>query len=251
MIVVLVAIILFFIFFSRSRSHYLSEVRGKEGERYVAWKLNYLPEGDYKVLNDVILPTSTGSVQIDHIVVSIFGVFVIETKNYSGWIYGGEYSEYWTQNIYGHKYRFYNPVLQNAGHVRAVRKVLTTFNQMPILSIVAFSSEADVEVKKHDSCIVYWEQLLEVIRHFNKRYLTPLQVDEIYSALMSAQLNHDEAIRGLHIQNIDKAKSQKEAAISSGHCPRCGGTLVLRNGKYGKFYGCSNYPLCRYTLHVS
>ncbi len=68
--------------------------KGKVGEKVVAGKLDHLPEDQYRVLNNVTIPTPKGSSQIDHLVVSIYGIFVIETKNYNGWIYGGEHSEY-------------------------------------------------------------------------------------------------------------------------------------------------------------
>lgn len=69
---------------------------GKVGEKVVAGKLDHLPKDQYRVLNNVTIPTLKGSSQIDHLVVSIYGIFVIETKNYNGWIYGGEHAEYWT-----------------------------------------------------------------------------------------------------------------------------------------------------------
>lgn len=62
----------------------------------------------------------THTTQIDHIVVSIHGIFVIETKNYKGWIYGNSNNEYWTQNIYGNKYSLYNPLLQNKNHIKSL-----------------------------------------------------------------------------------------------------------------------------------
>lgn len=102
----------------------LARVKGGAGEMVVSRRLRRLPEEEYRVFDNVILPTPRGSSQIDHLVVSVYGIFVIETKNYKGWLYGGEKSEYWTQNIYGQKYKLYNPIFQNAGHIRALRRVL-------------------------------------------------------------------------------------------------------------------------------
>ncbi len=81
--------------------------KGKVGEKRVATILKRLPEDDYKVINDLLLSSNGYSTQIDHIVVSVYGIFVIETKFYQGWIYGGENSEYWTQNIYGVKSKLF------------------------------------------------------------------------------------------------------------------------------------------------
>ena len=84
-------------------------IKGWFGEEVIALYLRKLPPDEYTVLNDIILSTENGTTQIDHIVVSVYGVFVIETKNYKGWIFGGEKSAQWTQNIYGKKKQFYEP----------------------------------------------------------------------------------------------------------------------------------------------
>lgn len=68
---------------------------------------------DYIVINNLKLNTKGTISQIDHLVVSNYGIFVIETKNYKGWILGNEDSQNWTQVIYKYKNKFYNPVLQN------------------------------------------------------------------------------------------------------------------------------------------
>ena len=221
--------------------------KGKVGEKVVGGKLDHLPKDRYRVLNNVTIPTPKGSSQIDHLVVSIYGIFVIETKNYSGWIFGGEHAEYWTQNIYGNKYRLYNPILQNAGHVRALRRILKDYEPLPILPIVAFSGKADIKVRVEDACVVYWSQIRKVINQFDERRLTRPQVNAICDAIQAAQLEPGKEAEKQHMINIRNAREQKYDAIASGRCPRCGGTLVLRSGRYGQFYGCSSYPQCRYT----
>ena len=75
---------------------------GKFGEKRVARKLDWLSK-EYITLNDILLPTNYGTTQIDHIVVSPYGIFVIETKNYKGWIFGHENSEEWKQSLFGKK----------------------------------------------------------------------------------------------------------------------------------------------------
>ena len=90
----------------------LIPTKGKVGEKRVASILARLPEADYKVINDLLLSSNGYSTQIDHIIVSVYGIFVIETKFYQGWIYGGENSEYWTQNIHRNKYRLLNPSIR-------------------------------------------------------------------------------------------------------------------------------------------
>ena len=98
--------------------------KGKIGESSASYKLNRLGEG-YVVLNNIVISSyGQKTTQIDHIVVSIYGIFVIETKNYKGWIYGSEYKEYWLQTFPKRKYEFYNPIKQNELHVRALRKIV-------------------------------------------------------------------------------------------------------------------------------
>ncbi len=102
-----------------------ARVKGRVGEAIVSvGALKRLDSGIYRVFNDLVLPRpdGKGTTQIDHVVVSPFGIFVIETKNYAGWIFGDETSRDWTQVIYGKKSRFQNPLHQNAMHVRALAK---------------------------------------------------------------------------------------------------------------------------------
>lgn len=69
------------------------------------------------------LPTPDGTTQVDHVIVSRFGVFVIETKNHKGWVFGEERSRKWAQVIYRNKYQFLNPLRQNYKHLKAVQEV--------------------------------------------------------------------------------------------------------------------------------
>lgn len=79
----------------------LPTIKGKIGEKSVAAALSFLPKNEYIILNDVMLNNGQHSTQIDHIVISIHGIFVIETKKYKGWILGNINKDYWTQNIWG------------------------------------------------------------------------------------------------------------------------------------------------------
>ena len=85
---------------------------------------NNLPKESWHLLNNVTLKIDNGTTQIDHVLVSRLGVFVIETKHYKGWIFGDEKSREWTQVIWGRKYRFQNPLHQNYRHLKAVQALL-------------------------------------------------------------------------------------------------------------------------------
>ena len=101
------------------------KMKGRFGEAAVSvGALKRLDPKFYRVFNDLFLPRpdGKGTTQIDHVVLSPFGIFVIETKNYAGWIFGDEDSRFWTQVIYRKKCRFQNPLHQNALHVSALVK---------------------------------------------------------------------------------------------------------------------------------
>ena len=225
--------------------------KGEYGEKTIAKALDTLPEDTYRVLNDVLLPTPKGSSQIDHIIISVYGIFVIETKNYSGKIYGTENSEYWKQYFPRFEKQFYNPILQNAGHVKALRRVLKEYEPLPILPIVTFSGSAVLRVKIYDACVIYWNQLFSVINQFEDKKLDWSTVINIYEKIQSTRLDDNIDSKKNHLIDIRNTVKKKYDSLSSGKCPRCGGELVLRNGKYGNFYGCSNYPKCRYTYNPS
>ena len=219
--------------------------KGKRGEKQVAVLLSMLPK-EYKVINDLLLQSGGYSTQIDHVVVSAYGVFVIETKYYKGWIYGGENSEFWTQNIYGHKYELRNPLRQNHGHVKAITRLLSDFGPIPIYNIVAFSHQASLKVDR-SLPVMYWSQIVPYIRRHKEPYISEERVTEIYDTLITANVTDKDA-RKTHINNVKRNQSRRNIAVAHGKCPLCGGDLVLRNGRYGRFYGCSNYPKCTYIL---
>lgn len=123
-----------------------SSARGYQnwGEQLVSETLGTkFPSPDYHLLNHITLPLKGGSTQIDHILVSRFGVFVIETKAYKGWIFASTNQPTWTQVIYTKKYRFQNPILQNLGHVKAVQDLLDFLPSDAVCSAVVFAGEAE------------------------------------------------------------------------------------------------------------
>lgn len=220
--------------------------KGAIGEKRVAWILKKLPEERYKVINNLLIQNNGTTTQIDHIVVSVYGIFVIETKTYQGWIYGGENSDYWTQNIYGNKYQLRNPIHQNYGHIKALENILNEFNELPYISIVTFPRKARIKV--HSSTpVIYRDHLLSTIYNFDRRVITERQVGVIFNILNAYNIDSKEN-RKKHIQSVTANIQKRKEVIEAGKCPRCGGELVQRHGRYGTFYGCSNYPKCRYTL---
>jgi hypothetical protein len=224
--------------------------KGTIGESRVARQLDGLNNEEYIVLNDILIKTSKRSSQIDHIVVSVYGIFVIETKNYTGWIHGNENSEYWTQSIYKKKFKFYNPIKQNWAHIYALKKVLSDFGELTYHPIVVFAGSAKLKNINSNIPVVYASQLvLTIMVTKGTPNLSTDQVKNIADRLREITIQ-DATIKKEHIDQIKDHKHKKEQKVKALLCPRCDGSLILRNGKYGKFYGCSNYPKCRYTKNI-
>ena len=221
--------------------------KGTLGEKRVAVILSKLPTDRYKVINNLLINNNGFTSQIDHVVVSVYGIFVIETKAYKGWIYGSESSDYWTQNIYGKKYQLRNPIHQNYGHMKALKQLLHEYPELKYISMVAFSRDASLGISSNTP-VIYWNQIRSVIYQFENRVMTEEQVQMVYDSILSSNIDSREN-RKQHVRTVKNTIRNREEIISSGKCPRCKGTLVRRQGKYGSFYGCSNYPKCKYTLN--
>jgi hypothetical protein len=102
---------------------------------------------EYHLMNHVTLRLKDGTTQVDHILVSRFGVFVIETKDYKGWIFANANQENWTQVLFKLKFKFQNPIFQNSRHVRAVQELLDFLPHGAIKSVVVFTGEAEFKTE--------------------------------------------------------------------------------------------------------
>lgn len=245
-LLILFATISFFAFILYLRLN-RAKILGIWGEKKVSALLAMLGN-EYHVFNDVLIRTNYGTSQIDHIVVSPFGIFVIETKNYKGWIFGGINSDKWTQNIWGHKYQLSNPIRQNQGHIRALQSVLPQFCTNQYVSIIVFSHKAKLKVKLDESYnVIHTWSLVHRIHKYKDVLLSTKQQKEFISLLLLF-LDSTKEEKKAHVTSVKQKSSQRDSMISSSICPLCGGSLVKRKGKYGKFYGCSNYPKCKFTL---
>ena len=224
-------------------------VIGKAGEKKVARILHSLPR-EYKVLNNVIIPNSRGTTQIDHLVISPYGIFVIETKNYSGWIFGFENSEQWKQTFKTTKgHFFYNPIRQNWGHINSLSHFLQ-LDKNYFIPIVVFSNDAKLKkIEAETTSVINMYHLKRVIKGYRQQILSVDDVNSIYASIMNTSLVGAENEKQ-HIQSVKNRVIQKENALRAGRCPRCGNSLVLRKGKYGNFYGCSSYPRCKFTQNI-
>ena len=182
----IVEIIILFIISFLIKKKYLD--KGKLGERSVAKRLKRLDKNKYKVINDVILKTSRGTSQIDHLVVSNYGIFVIETKNYQGWIVGSENTDNWQQIIYNKKNYFRNPIKQNYGHIKAIEENLKLNNKIKYISIIVFMNGCDLKVNT-TTPVLYEHDLLKQIYKYKKQLLSEEEVKNTYKMLLKANKN--------------------------------------------------------------
>ncbi len=221
--------------------------KGAAGERAVSRILSCLPQSEYRVFNDVLLNNPFGgTTQIDHIVVSQFGVFVIETKNFGGKVYGGTKAMFWKEYFRGKEYKFYNPVQQNNTHIAVLRENLASFVNIPFFSLVAFPPNAILRVSVNNGTqVLCWDDLLEVFWQHKDGRMTPNKAKAFGFELNRVQIKEPDGHQR-HIEFVQK----KKMAIQDGICPYCGSKLVRRKGKFGDFFGCSTYPNCNFIRKV-
>lgn len=231
------------------KKFYVNKYRGARGERRVARKLKRLNKEDYKVYNNLYLRINDRTTQIDHLVISIYGVFVIETKTYKGWIYGNESSKYWTQTLYRKKHKIYNPIIQNWSHINFLKKVSAEFRNLIYFQIIVFAGSAKLKNVESPIPVIYKRKLLRTIKRKKEIYLTHNLVERLDNILQREILDKKE-IRKEHKKFVKKQIKKNKGSSISQVCPKCGGILFIRNGKYGKFYGCSNFPQCSHTRNV-
>lgn len=152
-----------------TRRSYVSE---NFGEFQVQQQLTeYCQNRQAHVLNNITLRLEDGSTtQIDHILISTQGIFVIETKHYSGWIFADAKSKVWTQCIYRIKNKFQNPLLQNYKHVKAVETLFSFLSCKSIHNLVVFSGKAEFKSVKPAN-VFYIDELIPAIQEYPENVL--------------------------------------------------------------------------------
>lgn len=156
---------------------------------------------DYHLLNHVTLPLENGSTQVDHILVSRFGIFVIETKDHGGWIFGGADDRYWTQVFYGNKFRFQNPLHQNRGHVRAIRQLLEFLSPDAFRALVVFTGDAKFKTKVPAGVLTV-NELIAYIQNQTFEVMSFNRLQFCVGRLETARLSISKETDVAHIQRI-------------------------------------------------
>ena len=200
--------------------------KGWWGERKVRkWLQQGLNPQDYQCVHNITLRLADGSTtQIDHVVISPYGMFVLETKNFQGWIFGSEKQPTWTQSIYRHRSSFPNPLHQNWRHIKALEEVL----QVPLQhlhSVVVFAgdssfkTEMPAHVTQGSDCVAYIQRQQQVCWNAE-------QVAQWRQALSQKRLQASRATDQAHVANLRQRHA--EPAIARKVLPSNGGKLAPR-----------------------
>lgn len=240
LIVILAGLILIFVF---------RDGKGARGERRVNNKLHkFLNPKIYTVLDNLIIPSVGGSTQIDHVVVSKYGVFVVETKNYGDWIFGQERQMRWTQVVYKQKHSFQNPLFQNFKHLKAIQN-LTGLEVNQLFNLVVFVGNAKFKTNIPNHIFIGTSKLNNFILSQKEILLAPLQVSKVTNLLLQANTGGLKQARKEHLQQVRANTKPVSLSGPLPDCPRCGESMTVRVAKSSgkKFWGCSSYPKCRGT----
>ena len=205
-----------------------------------------LPSDVYRGIHNVTLQTPDGTTQIDHVFVSRFGIFVVETKNMQGWIFGGEHLAQWTQRIYKKSFKFQNPLRQNYKHVKALEALLDVPPET-IHSVVVFAGNSTFKTPMPAN-VTKAGGYIRYIKSFQTPVLTESQVEAAVSQIQSGRLEPTRETHRQHVQQL-KARNKPNAERL---CPKCGSAMLKRTSKRGantgkQFWGCSAFPRCRLT----
>jgi hypothetical protein len=171
---IIIVSFVFFTIFSKIQDKKLLETvtksyRGTSTERNLVLRLLKYGIPAQTIFHDLYVKKSDGKFsQIDLVIATKVGIIVFEVKDYSGWIFGKGYQNQWTQVLaYGkEKYRFYNPIKQNNGHITALRKQLKQFEKVPFYSVIVFYGNCelkDVSFVPQGTFLTYSERIIDVI----------------------------------------------------------------------------------------
>lgn len=236
-----------------------NEIKGGFGERVSEWYSNLVFDGAY-VLRDVLIDgQGEHKSQIDMIIVGSRGLYVVEVKNFDdAKIYGDGMKRNWYYYLGGHKYEFYNPIAQNRKHIEYLKSMLSNFENIKCFSIVLifcrdfkvsnvnFSGETDTAVC---SSLPALKKAVVGFAETSPVLYSDEETRQIYDCISQNQYAGKEK-RIEHKKDVQAYNQQLKEERENSLCPYCKVPLVLRKGRYGQFYGCPNYPNCKYTAKI-
>jgi hypothetical protein len=174
--------------------------KGKMGEFFTKTKISRLNPTLYTSFNDVTLEILGDTTQIDHIIISKFGIFVIETKNYTGWIFGDALQKTWTQIIFKTKSKFQNPLHQNQKHIHFLKSILK-FDTSKFVSIVSFSPDAVFKTDFPDN-VLNEDDLIPFILSHRTIKLSDKEIAYAINVITGSRLKQGSSTNRAHVQNL-------------------------------------------------
>lgn len=164
--------------------------KGNYGEFLTYYSLEKMG-GNHKLLTNLYIPKADGSTtEIDLIMIAETGIYVFESKNYSGWIFGNEKYKKWTQTFpTKQKFQFFNPIWQNNGHINALKNVMKIDRDDLYKNYIIFSERCTfkrVTVKSENVKVIKRDDLLRHIKidfRDSPIIISPEQIDVIYRVL--------------------------------------------------------------------
>ena len=215
---------------------------GKIGEEIVGRRLELLCTTNCRLINDVVLyDENRKTFQIDHIFINSRGIWIIETKNWSGFVRGDEMNNDWFQKRKNRFERRYNPIQQNWVHCDKIQRLLGKYT--PINCLVVFVKANISSIKSNYICNL--KDLTSVLFRNTGKHLTNFEIEQYYKKILFLK-NKCNISSEEHEEIITNYRNR----YSAGFCPKCNGRLVRRKSKNGDFYGCDNYPRCKFTKRI-
>jgi len=227
----------------------LSPSKGDAGERKAVRMLRRsLDQDQFTILSDLMLPSLNGTTQIDAVVVSRYGLWVIEVKNYDGWLFASLTGKQWTQVIYKEKNRFQNPLHQNFKHLKAIEAV-TGVHHRGMKNIVLFVGSAKFKTEQPDGVYCGLKELNRALEGETHLRFTDPDVKRIVKALQEADGANEKSATKKHIAQLKADHKPARINGDAPNCPRCGAVMAVRTArKTGhKFWGCTRFPSCKGT----
>lgn len=224
--------------------------KGNYGEFRFYRKLIRIIPSDQILANVYLEKKTDETTEIDLIAVTRKGIYVIEYKNYSGWIFGNQNNRMWTQTFHKNsKHQFFNPIWQNKLHTSAVINNLKVEEKV-IIPLVVFSNKSKLQKLEIGTNMVLLDnKAFDLIKRNEKQgvdILSPQQVYDYHKQLSLGSLQSEEVKRE-HIENIQI----KQELIAENICPNCNIELVKKEGKYGEYLGCiNNNKGCNFTKSI-
>ncbi|WP_227500323.1 NERD domain-containing protein [Psychrobacter arcticus] len=194
----------------------MSSFKGVLGETVINVAMWLKLEKDlYHRLNNITLPLANGgSTQIDHVIVSKYGIFVIETKNYKGWIFGNEKQRQWTQVIMGRKYKFQNPLRQNYLHIKTLADLLD-LEMSHFHSMIAFIGECELKTRDELPEHVLTNGMVSYIKRKQDEILSEDEVQSIVAQIENNRFSKSWRTNQAHKAYLKDKHSQSDKPLSS------------------------------------